>query len=856
MIEQKSIFANIPSGKFHSALMTSYSINLYYWDIQLMQTLSRKGINFVSALVDSDCLSEQLLKFSKAFTTRKPLEFSLHGYKSKGAFHPKIQFYAGNDSILVLVGSGNLTICGHGGNMEVWTPVMVDSKDNPAFPFVRDVWSYLKSLYLNLGEEAENITKSIEENCDLLLTDYQKNADEYYIDADNSIRLFTNGNTNIFLQCVNWIGGDNIEEITVLSPFYDSHAELVQALYSQYQPLKMNVIVEDGFGEVPRAKYIPDYVNLFKWSQIRPDGKYQKFYHAKCVFFKGKNFNYVLCGSSNASVAAFGLPGVLACNQEASVGYKSKIVDYFKETGFILTDPISKTELDTTKVDILPSNNNTEVWIKEASYDDGSFILNINSPDEFKDARAVFYSGDRLSSSMHVVSIVQGDNKISGLFRQVFNPLYVEILDSAGKVISNRQFVIPTYSMILNNPSAESVNYRRRCLEIESGQFVSGSVLKFIEQVLSDTEGSLKPTSKVTQGSPSISRQSFDFNSLEDYLHDDGTGITGDFHTRMKGTTMMRSTLLFDSMVSYITRSSKEKEEENFDDEETENVKKSVGKENRTQVAVTTFTPKSVEDVIKRVNKMFDTYLSYLLDNSAPEHNAKPINFMHEIKRYMAAIFFIHRLLSFRYFRDDMPGEDLPLLRLCFSRIHRNTTTEYLYRIINAFSAFIFRNNVIQEYNHLMTDKVDGYKKSAFELTFAVLAVCDWLNEGVEDYQCILEWHKEQTLKNISKSLDYDISSVPDVHKQLDRAIQELPSFDMTTIQRITELNMSILRQKSDSCVWTELFGYVKLSPNANGKTATPCTMLGDWNKNNIWFTPNYAYMYSDGRVLKVKPRM
>lgn len=83
MIDQRQLIKEIPSGKFHSAVMTSFSINLYYWEIQLLRSLSAKGINFVSALVDSDCLSDQLLKFSKAFSGRRPLDFSLHGYKMK-----------------------------------------------------------------------------------------------------------------------------------------------------------------------------------------------------------------------------------------------------------------------------------------------------------------------------------------------------------------------------------------------------------------------------------------------------------------------------------------------------------------------------------------------------------------------------------------------------------------------------------------------------------------------------------------------------------------------------------------------------------------------------------------------------
>ena len=301
MIEQRQLIKEIPSGKFHSALMTSFSINLYYWEIQLLKSLSAKGINFVSALVDSDCLSDQLLKFSKAFRGKRPLDFSLHGYKQKGAFHPKIQFYAGRGSVLVLVGSGNLTVMGHGRNLEVWSPVMVESIESPAYPFIRNVWNYLKSLYKGLGEEAENIIYSIEENCQLLHHDFDDSASEHFIGED-SIRFFTNQNNSLYNQCQEWIGDDKIKSITVMSPFYDKKAELLKALYNQYKPQTISVIVEEGFGALPKANMIPEYVKIYKWKPIADTlGKeYQRFFHSKCFFFEGERYHYMLCGSSNA----------------------------------------------------------------------------------------------------------------------------------------------------------------------------------------------------------------------------------------------------------------------------------------------------------------------------------------------------------------------------------------------------------------------------------------------------------------------------------------------------------------------------------------------------------------------------
>jgi hypothetical protein len=107
---------------------------------------------------------------------------------------------------------------------------MVESIDSPSYPFIRNVWSYLKDLYQGLGEEADNIIYSIEANCDLLKNDYNEPAAEHFI-GEESIRFFTNQSTSLYNQCTEWIGNDTIKTITVMSPFYDSKAELIKALF-------------------------------------------------------------------------------------------------------------------------------------------------------------------------------------------------------------------------------------------------------------------------------------------------------------------------------------------------------------------------------------------------------------------------------------------------------------------------------------------------------------------------------------------------------------------------------------------------------------------------------------------------
>ncbi|UKK52821.1 hypothetical protein [Prevotella sp. E2-28] len=865
MIDQRQLIKEIPSGKFHSALMTSFSINLYYWEIQLLRSLSAKGINFVSALVDSDCLSDQLLKFSKAFSGRKPLDFSLHGYKMKGAFHPKIQFYAGRESVLVLVGSGNLTVMGHGKNLEVWSPVMVESIESPAYPFIRNVWSYLKSLYQGLGEEADNIIYSIEANCDLLKNDYNEPAAEHFI-GEESIRFFTNQFTSLYNQCTEWISDDTIKTITVMSPFYDSKAELIKTLYNQYKPSEIRLIIEEGFGSLPKPSNIPDYVRLYKWDKISKNSgqKYQEYFHSKCFFFDGEYNHYMLCGSANASVAAFGIPGGMPTNHEASVGFKSATIDYFKMTGFTLSEPVGPNEIEQTgKKDDKSSRVPITLWVKEAAYLYNNYNLTIDNSADVVDVTITFYSGNR--KPLHVVQkrIKPEISKVYGTFKDPINPLYVEITNRKGELISNRQFVIPTEIMEVNNPSPESEYKRKRYREIESGKFINGEVLRFIEQILNDAETkmSAKSSSETIVEKTTEDKDGHTFSSVDDYLKDDGTGITGDRSMRKGEKTASQSSMLFDSMISYISRSSKEKEDEDIDEEETEDVRKSEGREKVKSQKTAVKSQKKVLETEQRIYKMYDKYITHLESvalSSKTVHN--DIHLMESLKKYMTAIFFLYRTFSYRYTLDTGGNEEHSLIYLKRSATYRKTATEYCYRLTSLFALYLMKSTVLEEENNIIKKKDESYKQYAFELCLAVFSICDWINMGNRDYK---EWasnYKAVSLMTIRKALEtkIDENTPVSVFKRLDRAIQELDGFDKANMEQYIHDNVALLADDNilypKGCLlWSDMFGYVhlkRIKPNM----AVPLTMAYRYNKMRGEYCPDYLFLYDSQRLLQVKP--
>lgn len=866
-MEQRELIKEIPSGKFHSALFTTYSINLYYWEEQFIRALSGKGINYVSALVDSSALSEQLFRFAQGFRGNRPFDFSIHGVKSNGAFHPKIQFYVGNTCVLVLVGSGNLTVTGHGKNLEVWTPVMVDSAESPLFPLVRDVWHYLQGLYKSLGKEAEYIVNTVESNCELLKVEYHNNGTSECRIGEESVKFFTNDIKPLFSQCVDWIGDDRIRSITVMSPYYDGRAELVNAMFEYFEPDEFRVIYEDGFGTRPPKRCLFDRITTYKWSQILKDSNIsekdmQHFFHSKCFFFEGKNNNYVLAGSANASVAAFGLVNAPAVNHEAMIGMKSATKDYFRMTGFILKN---KCDIEDTasvyNTDTLSDATPEHVWIKEAYCYYSNYCITLECRKMVGNVTINFYSGKRRLVHSQKVLIDIDTNTVKGSVLGDGIPLYVEMVNNEGNVISNRQFVIAAEMVETNNPSRESIYYRKKYYEIEAGKFVNGEMMQFFDRIINDTARKIQ-TKEFVHSVEERQCEVHHFSSIEDFLRDDGTGITGDRKQNSVERSRMQSTQFFDSIIAYISKSAESKQNELIDSEELEDVRTSEGEE-IPAVKKEVKSQKTADSVKRRIIKMFDKYIgrleSEVFSNKQPSGD---VSLMNMLKQFMAAEFFILRTFSYRFTYEGQETAEQTLIELKKNSFVHETATEYFYRIVSLFSIYLMRSTFHEEEDFVLKQKLDSYMRYAFELGIAIFSICDWINEGDSTYLSWSKMYKEASMMNLRKALGgiLDDNSVNDVYNRLDRAILEMDGFDRSMMEQYIHNNLSILHNEDSilypngSVCLTEQFGYVYLEPFKPGITAIPCTIAAGYNKNKKCNCPDYLFVYNLNRLLPIRP--
>lgn len=874
MIHERNFFNEIPSGKFHSAVCTSFSMNMYYWDLQVVKALNAKGIENIGILVDDDCLSEQLELFTYQIGNKRPKEYCIHGFKAKGAFHPKIMLFAGQSSMFILVGSGNMTTCGHGKNIEVWNPVYVDSNESPLYPFAIEVWNYVSGLYGLLGKEAEWFIQSIVENCSLLENiDQVVSGLDYPISPDYSIRFFPGSpQNNIISQIKEWISDDAIEEITIMSPFYDDQARLIGHLNDLYAPSQIRIITQNDFGNKPNYRKLPNNCLVYSWDKCHIEGAKKRSFHSKCMFLQGQRYSYLFCGSANASVAAMGLPSVNNVNYEASVGYKSENIDFWKNSGITLGEAVDKSQESIDSSVSKKNKRQLSVWLKEASFEYDQISVSYIADAEHPVAYINLASGNRKQSFSFKTKFNEGENNIEFLLDDPFTPILSWMTDANGEIISNFQFVISSTSMMQNDPSEQNIKFNRNRRKIEQGDIMNAAAVKFFEEVLSESKElkQLKAVKKQQDVSTNVDNSAGNtFKSFDDYKSGNDARPT---YNQNRLSESHKALSLMDSFIAYINRSVQIQEDDENDDEELENANTSQGKERRgaDNKGKSNITPESFVKYLKRLRDAVNNYMECLEEKTKlSQPSNKEIVVYDELKQYMASAFILMRLIAHcgkLGVNSETYNQVYSILPIQFMKRRRKSITEYFLRITSLFGLHVIQGKSIKTLNKFEEKKLEYDKKYAFELAVAMLSVCQWINEGNKDYSIITDKQIIVSLLNIQWALDYHIEDVAEtcsnIYKRLDQDIQLIDGFEKSHILSIisqtlqTLSNIDIVRIEScrpNDYTFSPQFGHAFVCKFIGSSSMfIPFTPSGKYDEKKEDFCMDYAINTQTKVILKL----
>lgn len=491
------LFQDIPlgskNGTFHSAVLTTYAIDLIHFDCYLRNILHRKQITSINILVDSSQLDKAVECVNPQFLTHIGKEYCVSSIKANGAFHPKINFFVGYNSVLVLIGSGNLTVTGQGKNHEVFTGFMIDADNDLHRPLIEECWEYILSFKGQFCDfERRRLLAEIPDNCNLLKKDFSHKHHVLHNVADNlkAALLYPEKGNSILSQIAAIIPGEKVTKISVLSPYYDEDGATLLNLLALCRRAKMDVIIQKNCSLPPYKLQEDPRINFFDFAETKRGRQeqrgfrgYERLAHAKIYFFETEKTKYCIVGSANATKSGLGTMGRRGVNDEFCVLYVSDQIDFLSELELKVAKRHKLTIADFTPhiriAESRPSNN--VIQLIGAWYASGEVIISHKTlmPDcstIIFDNGEEIYSFDSFETKDCISKVKISVGRLSWI-------CYVN--DINGKCISNKVFLNRIDELDTTNPSPAVRELNRFVYRIESEGFNGLEVVDMLSDVMS-----------------------------------------------------------------------------------------------------------------------------------------------------------------------------------------------------------------------------------------------------------------------------------------------------------------------------------------------------------------------------------
>ena len=255
--------------------------------------------------------------------------------------------------------------------------------------------------------------------------------------------LYNSNNSTILNSIYATVGEKEIDEITVISPFYDTEGHALKEMQRNFSPKRMKCVLDLDRQSAPYSLLQGNTSIAFhKSTSTNP-------LHAKIIEIQGKDETWILCGSANAGNMALGTT-TFSFNDEACILLHSKIKrNYIKELGISFSSLTS----DEKKSIVRPKQKKTEessILVKLISCEEKEKVLFLRfdkSGIEGKmtildNAQNVICCSDIITDEE--ISIAVGDDDIGAL--------HIAVLKKDNIEISNRIIVIREIHVECGNP--------------------------------------------------------------------------------------------------------------------------------------------------------------------------------------------------------------------------------------------------------------------------------------------------------------------------------------------------------------------------------------------------------------------
>ncbi|MGI4761976.1 MAG: hypothetical protein ACRYF0_14805 [Janthinobacterium lividum] len=321
---RQNVLAAIPKGQYHSCVLTCYSFDFQFFELQVMRALRAAGVRNVLVLLDGRYM-EKLASRSTGLEFWSSSGYSLYPvYVPGGVFHPKLMLLFGRQGGLLTLGSGNLTLSGLGRNDEAWGCFQVADPASPTAALFANAWHYVQACAEPVRGVAAEKLAWIRQFTPWLTQLPAPQPGRFHTGSSvGQVALLTNGPEGILTQALTLVGKAKVERITCLSPYYDQQGLVLQHLLARYPQAQMDCVTEPRWGILPLdlpAK-AAGRIAFYRWQDCgaRQAGGRSSRLHAKLVQLITSQGEYLLLGSANVTASGLGAGPYQPLNQEASL---------------------------------------------------------------------------------------------------------------------------------------------------------------------------------------------------------------------------------------------------------------------------------------------------------------------------------------------------------------------------------------------------------------------------------------------------------------------------------------------------------------------------------------------------------
>lgn len=297
-----SLFDLIESRRWRRALFTSFTLSLTYLESYLLPRLRAQGCGSIDIFVDALGYRDSLIEQRSRHAGR---DYSVHPVVVRtGIFHPKLVYLwpEDEDGDMLLVGSGNLTYAGHGGNLEVFE-VLRPEMHASAFAQAGDFFSELtRSQHVDIGGGHKALA-SVRRRISALAESYP---------AVQEVRFVHSLNEPAIPQLVRHLSGQTFDELVVMSPYHTPDASTVAQLVDATRPARVLISLDTATPTSPFPFELAD-----KWpcdvQAVVPNNPKARFAHAKWYEWRTATGATAFTGSFNATAASLATCNNVEC---------------------------------------------------------------------------------------------------------------------------------------------------------------------------------------------------------------------------------------------------------------------------------------------------------------------------------------------------------------------------------------------------------------------------------------------------------------------------------------------------------------------------------------------------------------